>query len=69
MNFKYLKNNYKLAPIDLIEHYVLHADPKAIQQIDLKNKEFKKSGILNQEGNTTIFFVYEEVKRFFYKEL
>ena len=41
--------------IDLSKQQALDADPKAIQQINFIEN-------LDREGNTTIFFIIEEVK-------
>ena len=42
--------------IDLSKQQALDADPKAIQQINFIEN-------LDREGNTTIFFIIEEVKK------
>ena len=47
------KKNYKL--IDLSKQQALDVDPKAIKQINFK-------GSLDCMGNTTMFFINEEVK-------
>ena len=46
---------YKMAAIDLSKQQALNAEPKAIQHIDF-------TANLDQAGNTTMFFIIEEVK-------
>ena len=64
LNYAYFKN-YKIVAIDLNKEQVLNADPKAIQQVN-------PTANLDQDGNTTILFIIEEVKKslqIFHKEL
>ena len=51
----YFNNYYKMIAIDLSKQQVLDADPKAIQQNNSTSN-------LNLDGNTTMFFIFEEVK-------
>ena len=46
---------YKMVAIDLSKQQALNAEPKAIQHIDF-------TANLDQAGNTTMFFIIEEVK-------
>ena len=55
LNCAYFKENYKLIAIDLSKQQALNADPKAIQQTNF-------TGNLERAGNTTMFFIMEEVK-------
>ena len=55
LNYSYFKENYKMIAIDLNNQQALDADPKAIQQINF-------TANLARVGNTTMFFVIEEVK-------
>ena len=55
IDYVHLKNYYKMIVIDLSDNYTLDADPKAIQQINFRRN-------LDWAGNTTIFFIIEEVK-------
>ena len=55
VDYAYFKDNYKLFAIDLNKQQVLRADPKAKQQINF-------TGNLDRAGNTTMFFIIEEVK-------
>ena len=48
-DYSYFKNYYKMIAIDLSKQQVVHADPRAIQQINFK-------------ANTTMFFIIEETK-------
>ena len=51
----YFKENCKMIAIDLSRQNELDAEPRAIQQINFKAN-------LDRAGNTTIFFIIEEVK-------
>ena len=51
----YFSNYYKMIAIDLSKQQVLDADPKAMQQNNSTSN-------LNLDGNTTMFFIFEEVK-------
>ena len=55
LNYSYFKENYKMIAIDLNNQQALDADPKSIQQINF-------TANLARVGNTTMFFVIEEVK-------
>ena len=55
LDYCYLKENYKMIAIDLSKQQELHADPRAIQQINF-------AANLDRDGNTTIFFVIEQAK-------
>ena len=53
--YPYVKENFKLIAIELSKQQALDADSKVIQQI-------RFSGSVERAGNTTIFFIIEEVK-------
>ena len=57
LDYIYFKNDYKMIAIDLSKqsNKVLDADPKAIQQTNF-------TGNIEQEGNTTMFFITKEAK-------
>ena len=55
LHYCYFKENYKLIAIDLSKQQALHADPRAIQQINF-------TANLDRAGNTTMFFIIEEAK-------
>ena len=55
LHYCYFKENYKLIAIDLSKQQALHADPRAIQQINF-------TANLDRAGNTTIIFNIEEAK-------
>ena len=54
LDYTYFKK-YKMIAVDLSRQQVLHADPKAIQQINF-------TANLDREGNTTFYFILEEAK-------
>ena len=54
-NYSCFKENYKMIAIDLNNQQALDADSRAIQQINF-------TANLARVGNTTMFFVIEEVK-------
>ena len=56
LDYPYFKENYKMIAIDLSRQNELDADPRAIQQISF-------TANLDRAGNTTIFFIIEEVKK------
>ena len=58
LDYPYFKENYKLISIDLRKQQALHANPRAIQQIDF-------SANLDRPVNTTMFFNIEEAKETF----
>ena len=51
----YFKESYKMIPIDLSRLQELDSDPRAIQQINF-------TANLDRPGNTTMFFIIEDVK-------
>ena len=53
--YPYFKDHYKMIAIDLSKQQALDADPRAIQQINF-------TANLDRAGNTTMFFIIEEVK-------
>ena len=55
LDYPYFKENYKLISIILSRQQALDSDPKAIQQNNF-------TGILERDGNTTMFFITEEAK-------
>ena len=55
LDYPYFQENYKLTEKDLTKRQALDADPKAVQQINL-------TGNFERTGNTTLFFILEEVK-------
>ena len=55
LNYSYFKENYKMIAIDLTKQQALHAHPRAIQKVSF-------TANLDRAGNTTIFFIIEEVK-------
>ena len=55
LDYSYFNENYKIIAIDLIKQQALDAYPRAIQQIN-------PTANLDRAGNTTIFFIIEEVK-------
>ena len=55
LGYVYFKNYYKMIAINLGKQQALGVDPKAIQQINL-------IAILDQAGQTAMYFIIEEVK-------
>ena len=55
LRYPYFKEHYKLIAIDLSKQQALDAGPKVIKQINF-------TGNLNRDGNTTMFFIIEEIK-------
>ena len=55
LDYAYFWDIYKMIAINLSKKQALHADPKAIQQINF-------TANLDSEGNTRIFFIFEEAK-------
>ena len=55
LDYSDFKENYKLIAIDLSKQQALHADPRAIQQINF-------TANLDRDGNTTMFFIIEKAK-------
>ena len=58
LGYPYFKENYKMIAIDLSKQQTLDFDPRAIQQINFIAN-------LDRLGNTSIFFITEEVKETF----
>ena len=55
LDYSYFKENSKMIAIDLSKQQALHADPRAIQQINF-------TANLDRVGNTTMFFIIEQAK-------
>ena len=55
LKYKYVKNHYKLIAVDLSRQKELHADPKAIQQIELVGQLKNTYG--ENAGGTEYMFV------------
>ena len=55
LDYIYFKKYHKMIAVDLSKQQVLHADPKAIQQINF-------TANLDREGNTRFYFILEEAK-------
>ena len=55
LDYNYFNNYYKMIAINLSKQQAPDVDLKAIQQINFIAN-------LDREGNTTIFFIIEEVK-------
>ena len=55
LNYPSFKEHYKQIAIDLSKQQAFDADPKGMQQINFTRN-------LDQDGNTAIFFIIEEVK-------
>ena len=51
----YFKEHYKIITTDLSKQQALHADPKAIKQINF-------TGNLAQDGQSAMFFIIKEAK-------
>ena len=58
LDYNYFNNYYKAIAIDLSKQQALDADLKTIQQVNF-------TANLDQDGNTTIFFIIEEAKKQF----
>ena len=56
LDYSYFKENYKMIAIGLSKLQVLDADPGAIKEITF-------TANLDRAGDTTMFFIVEEVKR------
>ena len=56
LDYPYFKDTYKMIAIDLSKQQALDADPRGIQQINFISN-------LNRAGNTTIYFILEEVNK------
>ena len=57
LDYDYIKNHYKLIAVDLSRQKQLHADPKAIQQIELVG-QLKK---LDDNDNATDDSNYQSI--------
>ena len=57
LDYDYFKKHYKLIAADLSKQKELHADPRAIQQIEFK---YMLKG--NNDNNSTIYWVLEKSK-------
>ena len=55
LDYKYFINYYKMIATDFSKQQALHADPKAIQQINF-------TANLHREGNTIMFLIIKEAK-------
>ena len=55
LDYNYFNKYCKMLATDLSKHQALDFDPKAIQQINFTANP-------DRDGNTTIFFIIEEVK-------
>ena len=55
LDYIYFRENYKMTETNLSKQDALDADPKGIQQINF-------TANLNRDGNTRIFFIFEEAK-------
>ena len=55
LDYSYFKESYKMIPIDLSRLQELDSDPRAIHQINF-------TANLDRPGNTTMFFIIEDVK-------
>ena len=56
LDYPYFKDSYKMISVDLNKQQALHADPRAIQQINFMAN-------LDRAGNTRIYFILEEAKK------
>ena len=55
LDYSYFKDHCKMIAIDLSKQQAIDVDPRAIQQINFTEN-------LDRDGNTSIFFIIEEVK-------
>ena len=55
LDYSYFANTYKMIAVDLSKQQALHADPRAIQQINF-------TANLDRAGNTRVYFILEEGK-------
>ena len=53
LDYNYFKDYYKMTATDLSKQQALDADPKAIEQINVRG---------NLQNNARIFFIIEETK-------
>ena len=56
LDYPNFKDSYKMISVDLNKQQALHADPRAIQQINFMAN-------LDRAGNTRIYFILEEAKK------
>ena len=56
LDYPYFKDSYKMIAADLRKQQALHADPRAIQQINF-------TANLDRAGNTIIYFILKEAKK------
>ena len=56
LDYPYFKDSYKMISVDLNKQQALHADPRAIQQINFMAN-------LDRAGNIRIYFILEEAKK------
>ena len=63
LDYDYIKNHYRLIPVDLSRQKQLHADPKAIQQKEFA-RQLKNQVSINSDGIESMFVltVIEKVK-------
>ena len=57
LDYPYFKDHYNMIAIDLSEQQALHADPKAVKQINLTGNLAR-----DRNADATIFFVIKEAK-------
>ena len=62
LDYNYFNNYYKMIAIDLSKQQAFAADPKAIQQINFTGNLSQGK---NENDNTILFFIIEEVKKLF----
>ena len=55
LDYPYFADTYKIIAVDLSKQHTLHADPRAIQQINF-------TANLDRAGNTRVYFILEEAK-------
>ena len=55
LDYIYFKSYYKIIAVNLSKQQALHADPKAVQQINF-------TANLERAGNTRFYFILEEAK-------
>ena len=55
LDYKYIKDYYKIIAVDLSKQQALDAEPRAIQQINF-------TANIDRAGNTRVYFILEEAK-------
>ena len=55
LDYSYFADTYKMIAVDLSKQQALHADPRAMQQINF-------TANLDRPGNTRVYFILEEAK-------